>query len=127
MLKKFLFLAGMVAVSMGASAQEKELLRIIGEEKQFVVQTKNGPFVITRTMTPCAKNKGWLQPLVPVPGVHPVGEIEMLHAMNDKDSLIVDMREPDDRIKGTIPNSCGRCRPAPHRPHRDFPDAAAEG
>ena len=105
MFKKFLFLAGIIAVSMGASAQEKELLRIIGEDKQFVVQTKNGPFVITRTMTPCAKNKGWLQPLVPVPGVHPVGEIEMLHAMNDNDSLIVDMREPDDRINGTIPNS----------------------
>ena len=57
MLKKFLFLAGIIAVSMGVSAQEKELLRIIGEDKQFVVQTKNGPFVITRTMTPCAKNK----------------------------------------------------------------------
>lgn len=88
-----------------AMAQEKELLRIIGEDKKFVVQTSKGPFEITRTMTPCAKNKGWLQPLIPVPGVHPVTEIEMLHAMNDKDALIVDMREPDDRIKGTIPNS----------------------
>ena len=105
MLKKLFLAAGLLSVACGAIAQEKELLRIIGEEKQFVVQTKNGPFVITRTMTPCAKNKGWLQPLIPVPGVHPVTEIEMLHAMNDKDALIVDMREPDDRIKGTIPNS----------------------
>ena len=94
MIKKALLGAAILAVSMGAMAQEKELLRIIGEDKQFVVQTKNGPFVITRTMTPCAKNKGWLQPLIPVPGVHPVTEIEMLHAMNDKDSMIVDMREP---------------------------------
>ena len=105
MFKKVLLALGLAALAMSASAQEKELLRIIGEDKQFVVQTKNGPFVITRTMTPCAKNKGWLQPLIPVPGVHPVTEIEMLHAMNDKDALIVDMREPDDRIKGTIPNS----------------------
>lgn len=93
------------ALSMSASAQEKELLRIIGTDTKFVVQTKSGPFEITRTMTPCAKNKGWLQPLIPVPGVHPVTEIEMLHAMNDKDALIVDMREPEDRLKGTIPNS----------------------
>lgn len=105
MIKNALLGAAIFAVSMGGMAQEKELLRIIGEEKQFVVQTKNGPFVITRTMTPCAKNKGWLQPLIPVPGVHPVTEIEMLHAMNDKDAMIIDMREPDDRIKGTIPNS----------------------
>ncbi len=76
--------------------------------------TRNGPksstwtrnaSEITRTMTPCAKNKGWLQPLIPVPGVHPVTEIEMLHAMNDANAMIVDMREPEDRIKGTIPNS----------------------
>ena len=62
-------------VSLTATAQEKELLRIIGEEKKFVVQTKSGPFEITRTMTPCAKNKGWLQPLIPVAGVHPVTEL----------------------------------------------------
>src|SRR5574343_1650325 len=105
MLKQFLLAAGLATLVAGALAQEKELLRIIGEDKQFVVQTKNGPFVITRTMTPCAKNKGWLQPLIPVPGVHPVTEIELLNAMNDKEALIVDMREPEDRIKGTIPNS----------------------
>lgn len=105
MFNKFLMVLCMAVLAMGALAQEKELLRIIGEDKQFVVQTKSGPFVITRTMTPCAKNKGWLQPLIPVPGVHPVTEIEMLHAMNDREAMIVDMREPDDRIKGTIPNS----------------------
>lgn len=87
MLKKLLLSAGLVTLAFGVAAEEKELLRIIGEDKQFVVQTKNGPFVITRTMTPCAKNKGWLQPLIPVAGVHPVTEIEMLHAMNDKDSM----------------------------------------
>ncbi len=102
--KLLLALAALLATG-AVSAQEKELLRIIGEDKKFVVQTKNGPLEITRTMTPCAKNKGWLQPLVPVPGVHPVTEIEILHALNDKEAIVVDMREPDDRIKGTIPNS----------------------
>ncbi len=88
-----------------AQAAEPELLRILGEDKSFVIQTDKGPMTITRTMTPCAKNKGWLQPLVPVAGVHPVGEIEILHALNDKSAIVVDMRESEDRVKGTIPNT----------------------
>ncbi|MFM2057346.1 MAG: hypothetical protein RLY71_1731 [Pseudomonadota bacterium] len=88
-----------------AQAAEPELLRIIGTDTKFVVQTDKGPVEITRTMTPCAKNKGWLQPLVPVPGVTPVAEIEILNAMNDKEAILVDMRESEDRVKGTIPGS----------------------
>ena len=98
-------IAAISATAFAQTAAEPEKLRIIGESKEFVIQTKKGPYTITRTMTSCAKNKGWLQPLVPVKGVIPVTEIEMLEAMNDKDALIVDMREPDDRIKGTIPNT----------------------
>lgn len=89
-----------------AHAAEPEHLRIIGTDTTFVVKNAKGEeTVITRVMTPCAKNKGWLQPLVPVAGVHPVGEIEVLQSMNDRDSLLVDMREPEDRANGTIPGS----------------------
>jgi rhodanese-related sulfurtransferase len=88
-----------------ALAAGPELLRIIGNDSTFLVQTPKGPMEITRTMTPCAKNKGWLQPMVPVLGVHPIGEIEILNALNDKDAIVVDMREAEDRVKGTIPNS----------------------
>lgn len=97
--------AALLASWSGTHAAEPEKLRILGEEKKFIVQTPKGPIEITRVMTPCAKNKGWLQPLIPVPGVVPVTEIEMLHAMNDKDAILVDMRESEDRIKGTIPGS----------------------
>lgn len=97
-----------LSCSFSASAQtaEPEYLRIIGTDTQFVVKGADGKdMVIRRTMTKCAKNKGWLQPLVPVAGVNPVGEIEILHAMNDKEALLVDMREPNDRAEGTIPGS----------------------
>jgi rhodanese-related sulfurtransferase len=98
-----LALSGPAALAQTAAP---EYLRIIGTDTQFVVKGADGKYiVIRRTMTKCAKNKGWLQPLVPVPGVHPVGEIEILHAMNDKDALLVDMREPNDRVDGTIPGS----------------------
>lgn len=89
-----------------AHAADPEYLRIIGTDTKFVAKNAKGEeTVITRVMTPCAKNKGWLQPMVPVAGVHPVGEIEVLNAMNDRDALLVDMREPEDRANGTIGGS----------------------
>ena len=89
-----------------AHAADPEYLRIIGTDTKFVAKNAKGEeTVITRVMTPCAKNKGWLQAMVPVPGVHPVGEIEVLNAMNDRDALLVDMRGPEDRANGTIGGS----------------------
>ena len=87
-------------------AADPEYLRIIGTDTKFVAKNAKGEeTVITRVMTPCAKNKGWIQAMVPVPGVTPVGEIEILNAMNDRDALVVDMREPEDRANGTIAGS----------------------
>jgi len=103
-----LLLTTLLAAACGASpagAQGPELLRIIGQDKQFVVQTPNGPFTVTRTLTACAPVKGFLQPLVPVPGVRPVAEIEVLNALNDPDAMVIDMRDEDDPLEATIPNS----------------------
>ena len=82
-------------------------LNIFDNQKSLTVQTTKGAVEITRTMTACAKNGGTLQPLVPVPGVIPVGEIEILQALSDRGSLVVDMRDTNDRVKGTIPGSIG--------------------
>ena len=82
-------------------------LNIFDNQKSVTVQTVKGPISITRTMTASAKNGGTLQPLVPVPGVHPVGEIEILEALSDRNALVVDMRDTNDRVKGTIPGSVG--------------------
>ena len=97
---------GLAAFGLHSVAAEPEYLRIIGTDTKFMVKNAKGEDrEIRRVMTPCAKNKGWLQPLVPVAGVHPVTEIEMLNAMNDRDAMLVDMREPEDRAAGTIPGS----------------------
>jgi len=91
---------GLAALSFSSVAAEPEYLRIIGTDTKFVVKNAKGEErEIKRVMTPCAKNKGWLQPLVPVT------EIEMLNAMNDRDAMLVDMREPEDHEQGTIPGS----------------------
>jgi rhodanese-related sulfurtransferase len=107
---KFSTLFATVALASGlvsaAHAADPEFLRIIGTDTKFVAKNAKGEeTVITRVMTPCAKNKGWIQAMVPVPGVHPVGEIEVLNAMNDREALLVDMREPEDRANGTIGGS----------------------
>ncbi len=55
-----------------AQTPAPELLQIIDKSTKYVVNTPKGPIEITRVMTPCAKNKGWLQPLIPIKGVVPV-------------------------------------------------------
>jgi rhodanese-related sulfurtransferase len=88
-----------------ARAQGPELLKIIGQDKQYIVQTPRGAFTITRTLTACAPVKGFLQPLIPLPGVRPVAEIEVLHALNEPDTMVIDMRDEDEPLESTIPNS----------------------
>lgn len=100
-------LASTLAFGQAASIAVGTPLNILDKTPKVVVQTANGPVEITRTMTPCAKNGGVLQPLVPVAGVHPVGEIEILEALSDRAALVVDMRDSNDRVKGTIPGSVG--------------------
>ncbi len=109
----------LMAISLGlmvqgvAFAQAKEIavgtpLNIQKDVSSVTIKTDDGPITITRKMTPCAKNGGVLQAVVPQPGVHPVGEIEILQALQDRgNSMVVDMRETSDRVKGTIPGSVG--------------------
>lgn len=94
-----------LAFGQAATIAPGTALNIHDNQKKVVVNTKKGPVDITRTMTPCGKNGGVLQPLVPVAGVHPIGEIEILEALSDRGSLVVDMRDITDRVKGTIPGS----------------------
>ena len=88
-----------------ASLQAEDL-RIIDESKVFFAKLASGQKVeITRTMTPCAKNKGWLQPLIPEPGIVPVTEIDVLEAINDPAFILVDMRTQEWFLDATIPGS----------------------
>ena len=96
-----------LAFGQASSIEPGTPLKILKDVDSVVVQTLDGPVTITREMTACAKNGGTLQPLIPVAGVHPVGEIEILEALNDTGAVVVDMRDLNDRVKGTIPGSVG--------------------
>jgi rhodanese-related sulfurtransferase len=100
-------LASSLAFGQAATIAVGTPLSIFENQKAVVVQTTKGPIEITRTMTACAKNGGTIQPLVPVAGVTPVGETEIIEALGDRSALVVDMRDTNDRVKGTIPGSVG--------------------
>lgn len=46
-----------------------------------------------------------LQPLIPVPGVVPLGELELIAAMQAPDILVVDSRKADQYAKYTLPGA----------------------
>jgi len=75
--------AGLAFIAAPAVADEAEHLQLNKDQMQVTVQTEDGSVEITRVMTSCALNKGWLQPLVPVEGIKPVTEIEVLEALSD--------------------------------------------
>jgi len=105
-------LAGLL-VSQWAFAQAATIsvgtpLKILdGQPEQITIKNAKGPVTITRKMTACGKNGGVMQPMVPVKGVHPVAEIEVIAALGDAGSIVLDMRDTNDRVKGTIPGSVG--------------------
>ena len=102
-IKGVLFFIAALLVGGFAKAED---LRIIGEEKSITARLASGEdVVITRRMTKCAKNKGWLQPLVPEPGIVPVTEIEVLNALGDSAFVLVDMRTQEWFLEATIPGS----------------------
>ncbi len=84
---------------------EEDNLRIIDKDTAVVVKTQNGDVTITRKMTNCAKNKGWLQPLVPSPGIIPVTELEVIDAISNPNIILVDMRTVEWFVERTIPGA----------------------
>ena len=86
-------------------AQDQKALRLIGQQTEMTVHTENGPLLVTRSKTPFSVTKGALQPLVPFAGVQPATEIEVLQALNDPGTMVIDMRDDDGPPQPTIPNA----------------------
>jgi rhodanese-related sulfurtransferase len=106
LMRRLIAVIMLLSTAVLAVSVQAENLRIVGEDKVFVATLASGEELpITRQMTPCAKNKGWLQPLVPEPGIVPVTEIEVLNAINDPTFILVDMRTEDWFSDATIPGA----------------------
>jgi len=82
-----------------------ELLKITADETKRIVKLTGGPVRIERHRNDMQLITGYLQPMVPIDDVTPVGELEVLDCLGDEDYVLVDMRDPDWQLKGTIPGS----------------------
>ncbi|SMR70977.1 Rhodanese-related sulfurtransferase [Aliiroseovarius halocynthiae] len=81
------------------------------------VQTENGAVEISRIDDPAHELSGeWartsrncpnfcVQPMVPAPGVTPIGELELLEMLQDPEAIVVDSRVTSDHETGTIPGA----------------------
>lgn len=94
----------MMPLAAGVARAEGEL-KISGDETVVTIQTEDGAVDITRTKTEAALIGGVLQPMVPVPGVTPVGELEVIEALKTGSAKVVDMRTLEWRTQATIPGS----------------------
>lgn len=55
-----------------------DLLKITGDETKLVVKTANGPVEIIRQKNEMQLITGVRQPIIPIPGINPAGELEVL-------------------------------------------------
>lgn len=100
----FIVSAAMTAASSFAATAD-EPLQIRADETSITIETEDGAVDIIRQKTEAALIGGVLQPMVPVPGVTPVGELEVLDALKTGSAHVVDMRTTEWRSEATIPGS----------------------
>lgn len=92
-------------------------VRIAAGIMSVMVETPEGPVEIARIQDTEHRIEGeWaktsrpappavLQPLVPVTGVRPLGELELIDMLLRPDVIVVDSRKPDQYARGTIPGA----------------------
>lgn len=92
-------------------------VNITSDMPSVTVPTEEGEVVISRIDDPAHELSGeWartsrncpnfcVQPMVPAPGVTPIGELELLAMLQDPDVIVVDSRVAADHAGGTIPGA----------------------
>ena len=87
----------LLALTTAAAAQD--LIEIRPGEFSIIIDTEDGWVEITRRNTDAMLIVAPLQPEVPVEGVSPVGELEVIDALENGTSIVVDMRTPEWRVE----------------------------
>lgn len=99
------------------SEAESLAVAISDGQSQVTIPTRDGPVVISRnqdteneisgywarTSRPCPKS--CIQPMRPVEGIVPIGELELLDMLCDAGALVLDSRTPDWFEDGSIPGA----------------------
>lgn len=102
--KKSLVFAICTLWMMGAHAEE-EPLNIMPDTESVSFDSHEGPITLKRFANDIMLVKGAIRPMVPTPGVTPVGELEVIAALQDPAYVVVDTRTVETQYGGTIPGS----------------------
>lgn len=84
---------------------EEEPLNIMPDMESISFDSHEGPITLKRFANDIMLVKGVIRPMVPTPGVTPVGELEVIEALQDAAYLVVDTRTVASQYGGTIPGS----------------------
>jgi len=110
-------LAALALATLALPAAAQEPVGITRDVMSVTVETASGPREIARiqdnanviedewgqTSRPCPAF--CIQPMIPAPGVTPVGELELLEFLQDPEVTVVDSRTPNWFEAGTIPGA----------------------
>lgn len=110
-------IAAALALLVHPALAEDKPVGITAELSSVTVETDKGPVEIGRiqdndnivgtewakTSRPCPNF--CVQPMVPAPGVTPIGELELLEMLQDPDALVIDSRTYEWFEKGAIPGA----------------------
>lgn len=100
-----LFLLGVLSASSYANAANLKIFSKKDSVRSVIVNADGEEITINRIRTQCAPINGWIQSLTPAPGITPVTELDVIESMKDADSILVDMRNEDHYLNGTIPTA----------------------
>ena len=84
---------------------EQEPLSITSDSESVSFDSAEGPITLRRFANDIMLVKGPIRPMVPVPGVTPVGELEVISALQDPEFIVVDTRSEETQYGGTIPGT----------------------
>jgi len=93
------------ALWMTAPQAEGEPLNIVPETESISFESDEGPITLRRFANDIMLVRGVIRPMVPTPGVTPVGELEVIAALQDPAYVVVDSRSVETQYGGTIPGS----------------------
>lgn len=100
-----LLLLSVLSVSTYANSSNLKIFSQKDTERSITVDADGEEITITRVRTQCAPINGWIQSLTPAPGITPVTELDVIKSMKNPDSILVDMRNEDHYLEGTIPTA----------------------
>lgn len=99
------WIGAMALLWVAALKAESDPLNIVPDTKSISFESKEGPIVLERFANDIMLVRGVIRPMVPTPGVTPVGELEVIAALQDSNSIVVDTRTVESQYGGTIPGS----------------------